>query len=235
MTPDVVGVVHAKGTSKRVSYKNLRELDGEPLFTHAVETGIDASAVDLTVIDSNSEEILELGADIGAEPLERPNRLASNEATGDDLAYWQASNFPEYDILVQIVPTSPFLRPETVNEAIELLQTSNVDSVTTVQREALYEWESDTPTYFDENDEIPNSFELGKTTFETTGLYATTIDYIIENERRLNPNSCTSLEVNRIEAIDIDTKNDLLFARVLMAGLQDHYDSDSATWRDDLE
>lgn len=235
MTPEVVGVVHAKGTSKRVPNKNLRELDEEPLFTHAVRTGLDASTVDLTVIDSDSEKIRELGADLGAEPLERPNRLASNEATGDDLAHWQASNFPEYDILVQIVPTSPFLRPETVNEAIELLQSADIDSVATVQREALYEWESDTPAYFNENGEIPNSFELGKTTFETTGLYATSMDYILDNERRLNPNSCTSLELNQIEAIDIDTKNDLLFARLLAAGIHDYYDPDSATWRDDLE
>jgi CMP-N-acetylneuraminic acid synthetase len=235
MTLNVVGVIHAKGTSKRVPSKNLRKLDGEPLFTHAIRTGLDASAVDLTVIDSDSEQIRELGADIGAEPLERPNRLASNEATGDDLAYWQASNFPEYDILVQIVPTSPFIRPETVNEAINLLQSADVDSVTTIRREALYEWESDIPVYFDENAKIPNSFELGKTTFETTALYATTINYILDNERRLNPNSCTGLEVNQIEAVDIDTKEDLLFARLLAAGMDNYYDSDSATWRDDLE
>jgi CMP-N-acetylneuraminic acid synthetase len=230
-----VGVIHAKESSERLPNKNLRQLQGEPLFIHAVKTSLETPSVDLTVIDSDSEKIRELGEKIGAKPIVRPTGLASNDASGDDLAYWQASNFPDYDVLVQIVPTAPFITPETVEKSIRILQETEIDSVASVRREAQYIWESGSPAYFDEYGEIPNSFELNETTIESTGLYTTRIEFIIDNKRRLNPNSCTGLEVNQIEAVNIDTINDLIFARLIALGMNNYYDSYSASWRDNLE
>ena len=121
MSGKVIAFVHAKGTSTRVPSKNLRILGDKPLFCHAIQNALNAKMVDTVVIDSDSEEILKIGKEYGAMPLHRPKELASNLATGDDLAYWQASNYPDSEIVLQIIPTAPFLHSESIDCAINLL------------------------------------------------------------------------------------------------------------------
>ena len=113
-----IAVIHAKGESERLPNKNLRELGGFPLILHTITTAQETIA-DTVVVDSDSDEILRIGLIAGAKILKRPPYLANNTITGDDLAYWQAQSLPEYDIIVQVVPTSPFTKPETINKCIE--------------------------------------------------------------------------------------------------------------------
>src|SRR5215470_13564834 len=101
----VVAFVHAKGTSDRVAGKNLRLLGDRPLFCHAIANARAARRVDLVVIDSEDDEILDLGAAAGAEPLRRPVELANNRTTGDALAFWQASSYARSTYVIQVIPT----------------------------------------------------------------------------------------------------------------------------------
>jgi len=69
--------------------------------------------------------------------------------TGDDLAFWQASNYQESEIILQVIPTAPFLRPETLSSAINLVRGPDVDSVAAVFKEVFYQWtEEGQPTYY---------------------------------------------------------------------------------------
>ena len=134
----VVAVVHAKGESKRLPNKNLRKLGGKPLIAHAIKNACD-SKVDAVVIDSDSDAILKVGESLGAMPLKRPPYLANNSITGDDLAYWQAQSLPQYDIIVQVVPTSPFTKPETIDKCIETVKSGGITCFT-MTSEFLYTW-----------------------------------------------------------------------------------------------
>src|SRR5438094_7225300 len=99
---EVVAFVHAKGKSERVPSKNLRLLGDRPLFCHALANARAARLVDRVVIDSDSDEILSIGAAHGAEALKRPASLATNRTTGDDLALWQARSAPGAEIVLQV-------------------------------------------------------------------------------------------------------------------------------------
>jgi CMP-N-acetylneuraminic acid synthetase len=220
MNKKVVGVVHAKSSSKRVKYKNRRKICGKPLFSYAVENSLAAEEVDLTVIDSDSDEILQTGQNLGATPLRRPDELANNKTTGDDLAYWQASNFVNSGLLVQVVPTSPFLKPRTIDRAVQQIRSKGVNSATTVVSESLYVWEDGEPQYYDKDGKIPNSYNMEKTTYETTGLYAAKCSYIMDKKKRLDPNSCALVEVDKIESLDINNEKDLENARTVMKGIK---------------
>ena len=79
---EVVAFVHAKGQSTRVPGKNMRTLGDAPMFCHAIRNALACKLIDLVVIDSENDEILETGARYGATPLKRPAELASNAATG---------------------------------------------------------------------------------------------------------------------------------------------------------
>jgi N-acylneuraminate cytidylyltransferase len=219
LSPRAVAFVHAKGTSTRVPGKNLRTLGDRPLFCHAIAIARASRRVDEVVIDSDSDEILAIGAARGARPLLRPAELATNAATGDDLACWQAANAPGAEIVLQVVPTAPFLRPSTVDAAIDLLRAGAVDSVVGVRREALYLWREGRPAYLRADGSIPNSFELEPLTWETTGLYVNRAGAVRRLRRRMNPDSCLPLALDPIEAIDIDTPEDFALAEALWRGL----------------
>ena len=216
----VVAFVHAKGTSMRVPSKNMKILGDKPLFCHAIENAKAAKLVDAVIIDSDSEEILEIGEKYGALPLKRPKDLATNLATGDDLAYWQAANIPLSKIVVQVIPTAPFLSPNSIDNAIRiLLEFPKIDSVAGGYEDALYLWNNGRPDYYNLDGTIPNSVDLKTTVYETTGLYANYTLSVLNTRRRLNSNNCRACVLNKIESVDINTIEDLEFAEILWKGL----------------
>jgi CMP-N-acetylneuraminic acid synthetase len=217
----VVAFVHAKGTSTRVPGKNLRTLGDRPLFCHAIAIARAARRVDEVVVDSDSPEILAVGERHGARPLPRPAELASNAATGDDLAFWQARNAADAEIVLQVVPTAPFLAPASVDRAVDLIRERGVDSVVGCRRAPLYLWRDGRPAYLRADGSIPNSFELEPLTWETTGLYANRAAAVLRLRRRMNPASCLPLALAPIEAVDIDTAEDFELAEALWRGMHD--------------
>jgi CMP-N-acetylneuraminic acid synthetase len=220
LNSDVIAFVHAKGTSERVPGKNMRLLGHKPLFCHAILNALNSRLVTKVVIDSESDEILAIGEKYGAIPLKRPAELATNRTTGDDLAYWQASNYPNAEIVLQVIPTSPFLRSSSIDRAINMILEMGVDSVVGVFAEVLYKWAGGKPTYFRADGSIPNSAEMSPVVYETTGLYVNRTSFVLVNKRRMNANSCVPLYLSRIEAIDINTVEDFEFALVVWKGLR---------------
>ncbi len=219
-TNKIVAFVHAKGTSTRVPSKNLRLLGDKPLFCHAITNALNSNLVDFVVIDSDSDEILRIGQEYGALPLKRPQALATNLATGDDLAFWQSSNYADSKIVLQVIPTAPFLTPDSIDGAISLLlQHSEVDSVAGVYEDALYTWTNGRPDYYKPDGTIPNSFDLDKTVFETTGLYVNYTKSVLTTKRRLNPDKCLPYILKKIETVDINTMEDFDFAEIIFRGL----------------
>ncbi len=218
--PEVVAFVHAKGQSTRVPGKNLRRLGDAPMLAHAIRNARACALIDLVVIDSECDEILKVGQAYGARPLRRPAELASNAATGDDLAYWQASNYPHSRIVLQAVPTAPFIRPDTYGRAIQAIDQQDVDSVCAVFAEPMYQWRDGKPDYFRADGTIPNSFELPPVVFETTGLYVNRTQHVLRSKLRMNVRNCHPMPVSRLEAIDINTPEDFEFAEIVWHGLR---------------
>lgn len=217
----VVAFVHAKGHSERLPGKNMADLGGQPLFTHAIQNALAAEKVDRVVIDSDDDEILRIGAEYGAEPLKRPLELASNETTGDDLILWQAKHAMQAEIVVQVVPTCPFTKPESIDRAIKSILTgvSPYRSATGIRTECLYLWDVYGPIYFSDDHKIPNSQDMKPCTWETTGLYAVTVMQAIAEKRRTAYEHGFGIKLSPIEAIDINTQEDLDFARIVWKGL----------------
>lgn len=220
LNSDVIAFVHAKGTSERVPYKNMRVLGDKPLFCHAITNALNSTLVTQVVIDSESDEILTIGREYGAIPLKRPFELATNMATGDDLAYWQASKYPNSAIVLQVVPTSPFLLPSSLDRAIIMISEQGPDSVIGVFAEVLYEWTNGKPGYLRADGSIPNSSELRPVVYETTGLYVNRTHAVLANRRRVNIHSCALLYLSRLEAMDINTQEDFELAQIVWRGLR---------------
>jgi CMP-N-acetylneuraminic acid synthetase len=218
----VVAFVHAKGTSERVPGKNLRILGDRPLICHAIANALAAKLVDAVVIDSEDDEILRVGKEAGAIPLKRPDELASNETTGDDLAGWQADNAPSAILIAQVVPTSPFILPKSIDKAVYACSGRTETSAIGMARDKLYRWRKYGPVESTEV-KIVNSQYLTPTRWETTGLYVVSRSWAASNRSRTEWGSVKQVWLNKVEAIDINTEEDFEFAEIVWrGGMQPH-------------
>ncbi len=123
------------------------------------------------------------------------------------------------------MPTAPFLRPASVDAAVDLLRERGVNSVVGVRREALYLWRDGRPAYLRPDGGIPNSFELEPLVWETTGLYVNRAARVRSLRRRLDADSCLPLPLTPIEAVDINAPEDFELAEALWRGLATRADA----------
>ena len=212
----VVAFVHAKGTSERLPGKNLRVLGDRPLICHAIANALASDLVDLVVIDSDSDTILRVGQGAGAIPLRRPAELATNETTGDNLLFWQSTQAPSSEIIVQVVPTCPFTTHRSIDMAVA--RAGLVNSVIGMRRERRYCWHDGAPQYH--NWTKHSSKHLEPSEFETTGLYAIRTEFASRAQGRIDKANCGAVWMSAIEAIDINMEEDFQFAEIVWKGLQ---------------
>ncbi len=124
----VVALIPARGGSKGVPRKNIQMVKGYPLIAYSIAAGILSKRVDRIIVSTDSDEIAQTALRFGAEvPFIRPAEYAS-DLSGDiefvehALRYMhdEEEKIPGY--LVHLRPTTPFRRPEIVDEAIAACQ-----------------------------------------------------------------------------------------------------------------
>ena len=214
----VVAFLPAKGHSSRISNKNLKLLDGQPLFLYTLRKLMACSFIDEVYLDTEDEHIIELATETGANVLRRDAALASNSTDGNALFRYEASKV-EADIYIQILCTSPFIKIETISEGVSCLQNKpEYDSVVLVRKEKQYRWSSEGPLY--RIDPIPNSVDLPDAIIETMALYIARRSCVEETGRRIGNNPYL-LEASAIEAVDVNWPEDFEMANLIAAGLRE--------------
>lgn len=139
----VLALVPARGGSKSVPKKNIKQLFGKPLIAWSIESSLGSKYIDRTIVSTDSEEIREVARSHGAEvPFLRPTEFAQ-DLTPDPPVFehallWLKENEQyEPDLIVHLRPTGPLRTSEEIDEAIELLaEHSEASSVRSVQEPA---------------------------------------------------------------------------------------------------
>lgn len=130
----VLGLIPARGGSKGLPDKNLRELAGRPLLAYTVDAARTSGVIDRLILSTDDERIAEAGRALGVEvPFLRPPELAADDTPMLPVvqhAIEQAERDDEPVGWVAILqPTSPLRRPQDVRAAVELARTGGCDSV----------------------------------------------------------------------------------------------------------
>lgn len=128
-----LGLILARGGSKRVPRKNLRLLGGKPLINWTVEAALAAHSIDRVVLSTDDAEIAAAAAAAGCDiPFMRPAELATDTATSADVvrhALAAIDATARYRRLVLLQPTSPLRRPEDIDGAVALARERGLASV----------------------------------------------------------------------------------------------------------
>lgn len=214
----VVAFLPVKGTSERIKNKNTSLLDGKPLFLHTLEKLMKCTFIDEVYLDTEMDAIYEMGSYTGCRYMKRDAALATNKTDGHALFFNEARQV-DADIYIQVLGTSPFIKPSTIEEGVNILKTrgDEFDSVVLVKREKQYTWSDQGPNYNREH--IPNSKDLPDTIIETMGLYITNRHIALDRQRRYGDNPYL-LSATPIEAMDVNYPTDFEFAEVIAKGLR---------------
>ncbi|BDQ02886.1 cytidyltransferase [Ignavibacterium sp.] len=214
----VAAFLPAKGSSNRIPNKNTMLLDGEPLFLRSLKKLMSIPLIDEVYLDTESFEIIELASEVKCRILRRDVSLASNKTDGNMLFYNEVQN-TDADICVQLLCTSPFIKPSTIEKGIKiLLDNQEYDSVVAIRKEKQYLWKDGRPIYNIHH--IPNSTELEDTIIESMGLYIVRRDVALQLKRRIGDNPYL-LEIDPAESIDVNWPEDFELANLIAIGLRE--------------
>lgn len=208
----------AKGSSQRMPNKNTMLLDGEPLFLRSLRKLTACPSVDEVWLDTESHDILDLASDVKCRLLRREPELASNRTDGHQLFLNEVRNTGA-DICVQLLCTSPFMKVQTIEKAIDVLKTdSRYDSVVAIRKDKQYCWNDGRPTY--DINHVPNSADLPETVIESMGLYAVRREAALSTQRRYGNNPFL-LEIDPLESVDVNWPVDFEMANLIAIGLRE--------------
>ena len=104
--------IPARGGSKTVSRKNIKEFAGKPLIVHSIEYALQSKLIEEVVVSTDNSKITRIANSAGARVINRPEELATDTATTESAIHHYLNKFSKKpDIVVLLQATSP-LRPK---------------------------------------------------------------------------------------------------------------------------
>ncbi len=134
----ILGIITARGGSKGIPRKNIKELAGKPLIAYTIEATKTSQYLTRTIISTDDQTIAEIAKQYGVEvPFMRPAELAQDDSTSLDVVNnaldWLEKNVNEkYDYVMILQPTSPLRSTKDIDGCIKKAVDTDVDSVMSV-------------------------------------------------------------------------------------------------------
>lgn len=208
----IVALVPMKLNSERVKNKNIREFDnGKPLCSYILETLKNVNNIDDIYVYCSDERIKEFIPE-GIIYLKRSSELDQSTTKINEVLK-SFANDVEADYYVLTHATAPFITKETIEKGVDIIKTSEYDSVFTVTKLQDFLWKDNKPLNYS-LDAIPRTQDLEPLYEETSGLYIYSRELILNEDRRIGYNPYL-LEVSKIEALDIDTEDDFFISNAV--------------------
>ena len=218
-----IAVIPARGGSKRIPRKNIKDFCGKPIIAYSIEAALGCSLVDKVIVSTDDSEIAEISKEFGAEvPFIRPGSLSGDLTATVPVIKHAIEFLKETEIrnVLCLYPTAPFVRSEILTKAYRILQSSNLDYVFSsvafeypVQRGFTIEPDNTVamlqPQYFEFR-----SQDLQKIYHDAGQFYWGTKAAWV-GEKVIFSNRSQTVELPRTEAQDIDLPEDWELAEIL--------------------
>ena len=222
--------VFARGGSKGVPGKNIRNLDGKPLLAHSIIMAQSIDKISRVFVSTDDKDIADIGAKYGAEIIKRPLNLAQDESP-EWLAWLHAIKWLEargmpFDCFVSLPATSPLRNKTDVIRCIDSLdeKTDIVVTMTNTSRSPYFNMANEKDGYinllmeskesYSRRQDVPVAYDM------TTVAYVTRPDFI-KNNSRIFDGKVKAVLIPKERAIGIDDEIDFKIAEMLAKEKQD--------------
>ncbi|MEG2341019.1 MAG: acylneuraminate cytidylyltransferase family protein [Odoribacter sp.] len=218
-------IIPARGGSKGIPHKNIKELGGKPLIYYSIDVARQLTSDENICVSTDDDEIIERVEKYGLKiPFKRPEALATDhvgtyEVLLHALDFYEKKGC-EYDGIVLLQPTSPFRKSEHIRQAI-CLYTSDIDMVVSVKEAATNPYynafEEDRNGYLEiskGNGEIERRQDAPDVWEYNGAIYVINIASLKEKTMS-SFKRVKKYEMDNIASIDLDTPFDWLVAEMM--------------------
>ena len=204
---EVLAIIPARGGSKRVPRKNLKEISGIPLVGHAVLQAQDSKYINKVLVSTDDSEIEKVAISYGASVISRP------EEYRHDNTLMEAED-QRVDIVVLLYPTAPLRTSGIIDQAIERVLLDDNDSCLSLIEDQGYFWRESkdsndlSPYNYDPKNRMPSVMHPYKQFKENKAVYVCKKDLLLNTGCRLG-GKIGYVTMSALDSVDIDTEDDL--------------------------
>ena len=214
-----IAIIPARGGSKRIPRKNIKDFLGKPIIAYSIEAAIQSNLFDEVMVSTDDEKIAEISKKIGVNvPFMRSKKNSDDFATTSNVLlevleeYKKKEN--EFDYLCCIYPTAPFVTIEKLKKSFELLIEKNADGIIPVvrfsypiQRAFRINLDNKLEYIWPENVN-KRSQDLEPTYHDAGQFYWCKVKPFLENESLITPQNTVPFIISEMEVQHIDSEND---------------------------
>ena len=217
--------IFARGDSKGVPGKNIRNLAGKPLLAYSIKMAQNIDEISRVFVSTDNQDIANIGIKYGAEIIDRPVELAKDDSP-EWLAWrhaieWLENREEYFDCFVSLPTTSPLRNKTDVVNCINLLdeQTDIVVTISEASRNPYFNLVHKEEDYiklviegkksYSRRQDAPLVYDM------TTIAYVTRPDYI-KNNTKIFDGKVKAALIPKERSIDIDDEIDFKIAELLM-------------------
>lgn len=224
-----IAFIPARGGSKGVVDKNIRNINGFPLIFWSIQQALKSVKVSEVYVSTDSMQIAELAKKFGAKvPFLRPTILASDTASTESammhFANWLSKSNDNVQNLILLQPTSPIRLVKTLDSALEFFEETKCDSLLSVTKSHKFCWkksETDFGTAQYDFKNRPRRQDIrtqDQNYIETGSIYISNFAKFLHEKNRLFGNIAL-FETSECEAYEIDTLMDFKICEQIMREL----------------
>jgi N-acylneuraminate cytidylyltransferase len=216
----IVAIITARGGSKRIPRKNVKNFMGKPMLAYAIDAAISSGLFDEVMVSTEDKEIAEVALQYGAKvPFMRSKKTANDFATTSDVLKEVVLEYSkrgkDFDYVCCIYPCVPFLTGNILKNAYKTFIESNADSLTPIVRfsypiQRAFRVNKENCLEWREPENAPKRSQDLEPMYHDVGMF-----YFMKGDFYIHPSKKTTyIEMDESNIQDIDTIEDWKMAEL---------------------
>lgn len=208
-----LAIIPARGGSRRIPRKNVKDFLGKPIMAYSIKTAIDSGLFDEIMVSTDDNEIAEIALSYGAKvPFMRSVENSNDYATTIDVIAEVIDSYKkngkEFEFACCIYPCTPLLIKEKLNDSFHLLKNNDFDCVFPIVKygfpiQRAVKVKNDLVEMFQPEYLITRSQDLEQSFHDAGQFYFFNVDKLIRKQKLLTDNT-GYIELSEMESQDID-------------------------------
>ena len=218
-----IAIITARGGSKRIPYKNIKDFLGKPILAYSIEAAIASNEFDEIMVSTDDEKIAEIAKQYGAKvPFYRSEKTSGDFATTNDVLLEVIDEYEKrglkFDMGVCIYPTAPFVTGEKIKSAVRTLEESDADTLIPVVQFSYPPKRSmvirDGKLIFAHPEYIDSRSQDLESEYHDVGQFYCFKIEAYKNNKKLMLGNILPMVVDETEVQDIDNESDWKIAEI---------------------
>lgn len=122
----MISLILARGGSKSVPGKNIKEINGKPLLFYPIDAAKKSKLIDKVYVSTDDDKIADIAKFYGAKVIRRPDELSQDKSTDIEAFRHFCSETGHYEPIVHLRATTPIIDPNIIDEAIRTFNKNNI-------------------------------------------------------------------------------------------------------------